>query len=470
MPYEGERASKVSHQKIVENPTVAAFHAECDYLREPTPEEGAAMAAAFVELPDLSAAQMPERVVSIDGSWHEGSLDERLLPSTRIGYVQIGGVLIDLTEYSQLRVREGRFVDPFGVAKLDEHNDRLIFPIPSSNVTYRGQATVRASFRLAVEEHFAAESTWTRPGDPTSSLRGTLFVLAARRTGTLATGDPATLLLARCPNDGCSAESVPVTAAPGPQTCRTCGGPVYATDVLRIWENVVDFQPNREALGRLSNAVEHLLMVHYIRTMAEAGSLDALSRTAFVIDGPLALFGNMAWIHGPILDYLLSIRSELAGRGFGDLVVMGLQKTGQIADYARVMDRHVDNGRLLVIGDEIRYAYISPREGASVTFGLETHYGQDFLVKTSSGKWFPFALLYPMTKNPREDFVAAKGDLGRYGVLPTALRLLHELESDLYENATVPIVLAHRYTAISLVPGGRVLDVLSRQRMQAQRR
>jgi hypothetical protein len=35
------------------------------------------------------------------------------------------------------------------------------------------------------------------------------------------------------------------------------------------------------------------------------------------------------------------------------------------------------------------------------------------------------------------------------------------------ENASVPIVLAHRYTAISLVPGGKVLDILSRQRLGA---
>jgi hypothetical protein len=467
MPYEGERASKVSHQSIVDNPTVAAFQAECHYLREPSPQEAEAMAANFVDLPDISTAAMPERVVSIDGSWHEGSVDDRLLPSTRIGYVQIGGVLIDLTEYSQLTVRGGRFVDPFGVAKLDEHNDRLIFPIPSSNVTYKGQASVRGSFRLAVEEHFSAESTWTRPGDPTSSLRGTLFVLAARRTGALATGDPTTLLLTRCPNDGCSAERVPVTAALGTQTCHNCGGPVYATDVLRIWENVVDFQPNREALGRLSNAVEHLLMVHYIRTMAEAGSLEALSRTAFVMDGPLALFGNMAWIHGPILDYLLEIREELARRGYGDLLLMGLQKSGQIADYAHVMDAHVRNGRLLVIGDDVRYEYISPRDEAAVTFGLETHYGQDFLVKTPSGKWFPFALPYPMRKDPRAQFVASKAVLANYPAVPAALRLLHELESDLYENAAVPIVLAHRYTAISLVPGGQVLDVLSRRGMQS---
>lgn len=32
---------------------------------------------------------------------------------------------------------------------------------------------------------------------------------------------------------------------------------------------------------------------------------------------------------------------------------------------------------------------------------------------------------------------------------------------DLYENSVVPIALARRYTAISLMPGGRVLDIFT---------
>src|SRR5690606_41479985 len=42
------------------------------------------------------------------------------------------------------------------------------------------------------------------------------------------------------------------------------------------------------------------------------------------------------------------------------------------------------------------------------------------------------------------------------------LGLISHLESDLYENAVVPIALAHRYTAISFQPGGRVLDLLTK--------
>ena len=33
--------------------------------------------------------------------------------------------------------------------------------------------------------------------------------------------------------------------------------------------------------------------------------------------------------------------------------------------------------------------------------------------------------------------------------------------NDLYEGAVVPIALAQKYTAISLQPGGKILDVLA---------
>lgn len=42
-------------------------------------------------------------------------------------------------------------------------------------------------------------------------------------------------------------------------------------------------------------------------------------------------------------------------------------------------------------------------------------------------------------------------------------KLISHFETDLYKNAVVPIALAHRYTAISLAPGGHVLDILTKQ-------
>jgi hypothetical protein len=155
------------------------------------------------------------------------------------------------------------------------------------------------------------------------------------------------------------------------------------------------------------NAVEQLLLVHYVRTLVEQEAFATLAATAFFVDGQLAIHGNMAWLHGPILDYLLEVNGRLVALGHPELVILGLQKTGQIADYVRLVDHHISSNRLLRIDDEFRDRYVAPRPEASVTFGLETHYGQDFIYKTPSGRCFVFALPYPLRKDPRDQFATS---------------------------------------------------------------
>jgi hypothetical protein len=76
---------------------------------------------------------------------------------------------------------------------------------------------------------------------------------------------------------------------------------------------------------------------------------------------------------------------------------------------------------------------------------------------------FVFALPYPFaSKASADDFVNDKVEIERYETLNRALRLITEVDTDLYKNALTPIALTHKYTAISLKPGGRVLDIMGR--------
>ncbi len=460
MPYEGEFASKASHFDIVRNPEVAEFLGSCEYLTPPSDAEGEAIAARFQEPPATEGVPLPQRVVAVDGSYHETSIDDRL-PSTKVGYVKVGCILIDMAEYGALRV--GQFVDPFRVAKLQNSNDALTFSLPSANIRLKGKESVRDSFRLAVDEHLASAKTRFNPNDPASSLRTTLFHLAARRPGRLGTGDPTRLKIHRCPD--CDREEIEVRDVPGPQYCPHCQAEVYPSDCLRLWEEVTDYQSNVQALSRFMLQVEHMLPIHYLRFLAE-NSLAALGTLALFIDGPLAVFGNAAWLHLAILGYLHEVNHRLEGLGHPRLLVIGLQKTGQVMDHLRLIDRFLPKNRLFAIDDNYRYQYIlSGRDPAGNGFGYETYYGQDVAYKSPSGRTFVLALPYPFaTKHPSgEDFVQAKTDLAHYPELPRALKLITHFESDLYQNAVVPIALAHRYTAISLMPGGRVLDLLTRR-------
>ena len=466
MPYDGELASKVSHGDIVRNADVAAFLADCEYLKVPSDEEADAMAARFSSPPPIPETVPAENIMAIDGSWYEATMDDRL-PSTKVGYVKIGCVLIRMSEYEALRVDGGRYVDPFRVARLEDQNWPLSFVVPGANVRWRGIESVRESFRAAVDRQLHDAKTRFKASDASTSLRTTIFHLAAGRTGTLATNDVSTLKLHRCPNRACEAEGVEVSDTDMVQRCTSCGIQVFASDVLRVWEEVDEYQSNASAMTRLMLAVEHLLAMHYLRYLRET-SPQALSGLTFFMDGPLAVFGNPAWLHSAFLKYIYETNGQLKLANLAPVLFIGLQKTGQVADHVSLIARYLPANRILAIDDEYRYKFIlSGRDPAEKGFGENTYYGQDFIFKTPSGRSFVFAIPYPCaSKSDIPDFVVRKTDFGLYDGLGAAIKLITHFESDLYTNAVVPVALAHRYTAISLAPGGEVLDLLSARAFQ----
>lgn len=465
MPYNNELASKASHTDIIKNPEVAQFLADCDYVTPPSPEEGEAVAARFQVPPSTQDAPLPEQVIAIDGSPHQSTIYKHL-PSTEIAYVKIGAVLIDMKQFRSLREPMGRFVDPFRVAKLHENNRSVTFTLPGSNVRMKGKSSVRDSFRAVVDEHLSSIKTRFNADDPKTSLRTTLFYLASLRPGIMSTDGPTKLKIFKCPNCGNSKYPIEVEDIPDAQHCPSCGGEVYPTDCLRLWEEISDYQSNAQAVSRFMMQVEHMMPIHYIRYLLE-NSLPSLSATAFFVDGPLAVFGNGAWLHGSIMKFLHSANQKLNVVGCDPILMIGLQKTGFVVDHVSLIERFVPSDRIFAIDDDYRYRYISmSREKATNGFGSETYYGQDFIYRTASGRSFVFALPYPFASKNNEDnmnFIEAKTDFGIYKELPRALSLIKHFESDLFDNAVVPIALAHRYTAISLVPGGQILDLLTRQ-------
>lgn len=460
MPYSGEFANKTAHVDIIKNPDVATFLDDCEYLKPPSEEEGTAMGALFQPISLTGDVKLPARVVAFDGSYYESSLDRRL-PSTKIGYVRVGAILIQLDDFHQLR--EGEFVDPFRVAQLKQNNDGLTFALPSANIHTKGRASVRDSFRAAVDAYLYGPKTRFAEEDPSTSLRTTLFHLASQRQGPLGTGDPTRLKLHHCPT--CEQGPIELKDIPKAQFCSNCKAEVFPSDCLRFWEEVNEFRSNIEPMSRFMLLVEHLLPIHYIRCLRERPA-ELLATTAFFIDGPLAVFGNAAWIHASIMSFLCGVNAELVKKGAEPLLVLGLQKTGQVVDHIALIERYIAPGSILAINDDYRYKRVlAAREASENGFGAETYYGQDFIIKTRSGRTFVFGLPYPFTakNHPGVDFIKNKTEMDRYAQLRRAVALIEHFEFDLYRNSVIPIALAHRYTAISLMPGGRVLDLLTRK-------
>lgn len=461
MPYEGEYASKTAQSEFLRNPDIQSFLGQCEFLTPPSDEEAQTMADRFSEPPDTDV-KLNSFVVAIDGSSHESSIDDKL-PSTKVGYIKIGAILIDLEEYSLLR--EGKYVDPFKVAKLQDNNSALTFSVPSANIRWGNKKSVRDSFRAFVDHQFMGPLTRFKENDLQTSLRSTLFHLASLRPKEMHTGDLNKLKIHKCPD--CGNGPLEVEDIPEQQVCSFCGADIYPTDCLRVWEEVSDFQSNQAAISRLMLILEHLIPIHYMRHFYTNAPL-LLSNIAFFVDGPLAVFGTAAWLHRSIMIFLQEVNKKLAKFDQLPLTIIGLQKTGQVVDHVNLINRFLPNNRLFAIDDEYRYKYIlSGRDPSENGFGYETYFGQDFIFKTPSGRVFVFALPYPYASKDSKgpSFITEKTRFENYPQLQQALKLITHLESDLYENAVVPIALAHRYTAISFQPGGRVLDLLTRNAM-----
>jgi hypothetical protein len=449
MPYNRETAGKGGHADFVRNPDVQTFLAECDYLRVPSAQEADAIAATFVGAPTADGLALPEFVVSSDASKSDTAISDQL-PSTQVGFIKVSHVLIEMSKYGELIDPKTRFVDPFKVAELHRNAAPITYTLPGSNIRYQNAKSVKDGFRRAVFCQLSADK---------SQRGGGRFVL----TDTLLFVNSELVVVSGCPSCD-SAETFSFTSGVLEKQCGSCSEPVFVTDWLRLHEDISDFGDNTSAMTRMMNAIEHLLMMGLISQVFHSDA-RSLSRMAFVMDGPLAIFGQPAKLHSRIMVLLFSINRRLGELGLEPLLVMGLQKAGVVMDHAKLLERFLPPGVIRLIDDDYRNDYIKCSDAPAANFGAEVYWGQDFLFKTERGRMFNFALPYPFSSKQVNggpaQFARMKAEVSRYGTLvKRACDLIRHFELDLYESAIVPVALAHRHASISLVPGGKVLDIV----------
>lgn len=456
MPYRGETAGKGGHSDFVRNPDVQAFLAECDYMREPSDAEAQAMASTFTAAPVSDPALLPRYVVASDASKSDTPINDKL-PSTQVGFIKVSQVLIGMDSYAEIVDPKSRFVDPFKAAEMHRNASAITFTLPGSNIRFQGAKSVKDGFRRAVFKQLSADRT--NGGGNRLALSDVLIHI---NEGDVFVGRSSSRL-GQCPSCGDNHE-FRFSLTEQQKVCPSCSEPVFVTDWLRLHEDVSDFGNNTGAMTRMMNAIEHLLLAALIQ---QVFAIDprALSKMAFVMDGPLAIFGQPAKLHSRIMALLNRVNKRLAELDLEPVLVLGLQKTGEVMDHANLLSRFLPNGVLRVLDDEYRYKYIKGSDSPADNFGFETYYGQDFLFKTEKGRIFNFAVPYPFADKSgnQKAFAIAKADITNYGsLISRACEFIRYFEFDLYESAIVPVALAHRHASISITPGGKVLDIITK--------
>ena len=444
---------------ITKNEDVKEFLSNCNFLHEPSENEIQTILNNFSEY--LPKGDYPNNIIGLDANFYEANI-RKDIPFTNVGYVKVSNILLKKKKIEEISAN--RFIDPFKVAKIKKNNESYVFVLPSSNILYNGKNSVRESFRYKLEEIFKSIKF---ENDSDSSLLQTLFWLFENKKGNIGSKD---IYLDSCPN--CKTKNVKVLNIDGEQFCPHCHNSIYATDCLRIWEAIIDDGSNNQtALSRLSNVILTIFLAHYIRTLklkSKENYLELLSGTMFVLNSPLAVFGNSAWVHGSIMKILFDLNNELKGKGFNQLMVIGIPKSSIVLSFANYLEKYLPKNSILCISDDFRTKYITfNRQESSSTFGSETYYGQDFIYKTSKGKMKAFSIPYPFkNKENIKQFKIQKSEINRYTNISKYIKFIEDFDCDMGDNSVIPAVLARKYSVINLQPGTKVLDLISASNLQ----
>lgn len=436
MPYEGQKSTGESLIALEQSKIFQEFAGE---IR--VPEQKKARFLCPITLPLIS--DKITRVLAIDGSIVSEKIKNGF-PGAEASLIQIALVSIDLD-------------------KLDVHSDKKIIPpsafnqmdkaatlqcvLPGCNVVKSDGTPPRDFFRQSIYEALQGS---VQKGHET--LLETYRALVAERTS-----------MFRCPQADCDKSLEPSI---GTWTCPCSrSSALYETDPLRFHERFNEIGSNGEPHGEVMRFLEVILLLNVLRYFAsfEQG-LSILPRIAFVVDGPLAAFGQFAAVVPYVQKELKRINDLCLAKTGKNILLFSLVKSGQFFEHFEQLDfdevkgpnrRYAPQTALL---PDIAYIHESVvyRAPDAKPWGADTYYGRIALYKSKSGQ----RMVINTPKTTAASLDLSNMDLDAYPGLPEIVGIVDRLSTYLFDGGFVPIVRAHSHAAIPLKMGGEIIKGL----------
>lgn len=462
MPFIGEPSSSLGEDDPLKDPEMWDFLKTCTYLSDPK-EYIDSVLRQVQNITHLIKEPIDGTILAADGSNYEAIVNKNF-PSVRVGIIKLGQVWIRIPHYLKLNKSNDSLVDPVVAAKVRREKIPFSVPLTGAGVQIEGRS-YRSSFRKAVFEAFCSKRFQVF-GAPLSNT----LVDLCRKLGRIENDQLGRECLTFKSGSKCPITSEELTetifvpikdgvlAAP-----HVLNEELYITDVLRLSEAFVEEGSNQQCFTRAMNILEHVLLAHtLLQLWNNPVARPILNNLIVIMDGPLAIFGEPAVFHRPIMELIHDIREKM---GTNAPVILGIAKSGAVVDHGKLiqpllLDNFEKEAMLLLpLSDSYRYKYID--KGSKLensNFGERTHYGQSFLVRSRSNKMFELNIAYPF-KYKGKGFQNEKVKLEAYGeTLSKALSILDLLETDLYTDANIAQHLAHQCASIAYRPSGKTLD------------
>lgn len=407
MPYENERANPSGHASVASSKTVmnrlstfAGFSRQRDEdIAETLTIENAANLHSDVKSSELS------HVIAIDGSFQAV---ENKDPDLEVGFIKIGVVAENL-----IKLRKLEMGGPISPKAFEEcyKNYAIECVLPGYGVIDKNTKESGVDkLRLEIYETMKLLDVDPLKVFKKDPAQRSLFDVFTKLTQSGA-------MDVLCPT--CHKAS---HVGEYPIRCVHCGASMlYSTDALRMHEILL--KGTASVYGEAMSTFERLLMAGLLfkASYKEDGTPkkdDSFKRTAFITDGPLALFRS-----GPIAPLLLEQIQDLPTP-----MLAGFEKTGQFVDYAnsKTLQEILEPGHVVMITNKT--ANMITRRNTDAAYGSQSFYGRRFFYRTLSGdKTFVFALP-PRVGGPSD----GDDSWDNYPTLKTFCELIEETQTNAF--------------------------------------
>ena len=443
MPYRNEFARGDSLSRLADSPSVKEFQGAIRHRKE----------TVFYEPP--SSLEPPrgvnriERVIAIDGSTVTHRV-ENGYPGAEAAILNLAAIVIKLEAIRE--IRRDYIPSPREMRDM-EQCETLSAVFPGRNVVSRDRPedSPKQFFRETLCKELEARL------DPDhESLLETLRNITKGRESKVS-----------CPIDECPRGEFGewVEPKPGLVVCNCdLEEVIYETDSLRTHERFEEFGSSAQAYTAVRQVVEHLTLVIVLRYFERTESLGVFRNTAFIMDGPLAVFGMPAWLKEYIEREVARLHNKALEQGDPGILLLGIEKSGQFLDHLRELDwmegegpRHrLPNGTALVPDIEYIHTHIVLRPLNVEPYGKDTYYGRKVMYKNRAGQHS--VIMTPIVNASGSDPHCV--DETAFPRLGEALDIMDELSTHLYQDGFAPLVRAHAHAAIPLRTGAGILESL----------
>lgn len=446
MPFQKERASYAPLRRILQCEKVRDLQTRFRKVDAERTAEDVSQAIA----PRVTEARgrRPDLLLAIDGGYVSADVDTGY-PGAEIGYITVAAVLILVDKLREVAASD--IIDPVEHRKTQRRSS-VDTAVPGRGVVLEGDQTPEASMRRTVFEEMAAYRVF----DDSETLLDTYEVLMVSA--------PADRTV-WCPCE----RRRPYQRASGRYFCGEpdCGGVLYSTDAMRLQELFSAHDSCEKLYGHLMSALERLWLVHALRAFERRGPqwLAAISRMAFVVDGPLAMYGTPAWLSNPIRAELARINALQKALTGCDMMIVGIEKTGAFVRHFEMLDTRADDGRvrfpagwqLLLTDGYIRRHIVPSVEERQ--YGRNTYFGRKLLYKSCLGH--RLVVNIACFSDEQRDLSTAAAE--QFPRLADVLALLDDVSSNMYPNSISPLIAAHSEAAIPLNLGKHILEEIAQK-------